>query len=135
MKLKICYIYSQVSSPPSWGSSLQVHLRSVHLPVHFDSQVAHALPPVQGHPDLLIGLHKTLEFPVQVSVLVLQNSDVLLQRLDLRPHVRIPVNETGIAEADVLQFPAYLGDLLISVLQLGFQVIQVGTEISALSLR
>jgi len=66
---------------------LHVFVGVLHLVLGLLAQVVHAVPPVQRVSDLFVGVHKTLQLHVQVSVLPLQHIAVVVQSVDFCSHI------------------------------------------------
>lgn len=87
---------------PSRRASLQVVLRSLEFLLGLYSQVLNSVSSVESASNLLVGLHELLELDVKLSVLLLEHSNVLLEGSNLSLDVRVSVQETRVAESDLV---------------------------------
>jgi len=75
---------------------------------------------------LLVGLHESLEFDVELSVLARQHIAVVLQRFDFGPGVVVAAVERLVGEAEVILFSPGGSESLVGNALFGLEVIEVG---------
>jgi len=74
---------------PRRGLALHDLVRVAQLLLIALAQLSHAILPVQLLPNFLVGSHELIDLPRQLVVLVADDSDVVVHRIDFNLHVGI----------------------------------------------
>lgn len=72
-----------MASAAAGRRALQVLVRGPHLVFGLVTQGLHAVTSVQGHSNLLVCAHESLQFSVQLDILSSENVAVVLQGVNL----------------------------------------------------
>jgi hypothetical protein len=121
-----------VSGSSGGGASLEIVVGSLQLGFGLYSQVLDSFSSIQSASDLFVGFHKLLKLDVEVSVLLLEHRDVLLESSNLRLHVRVSVEEAGVRESDFVKVLSGVEDLVVSASVLGVQFVHQSRKFSLL---
>ncbi len=94
------------------------------------SKVYNSVSSVEGRSNLLISLDKLLKLLVKVSVLLFQDANVLLESCDFSLNVSVSIEETGVAELNIIKLLSNDNNLVISGSVLAFKIKQKCAEFS-----
>jgi len=84
-------------------------------------------------PNLLIGLHESLQLDVEFSVLTSQNVAVMLKCFNLCPHVVIAAVKRLICETQVILFASSTTQSFVGDTSLCFKVVEMSSQLTVTS--
>lgn len=79
---------------------------------------------------MLISLNKTLKLHVDLNVLAGQHVAVVLQSINLSPHVSILISKGSVREAEIILLASSRTQVVVGDSALGLNVVQVGRHVS-----
>lgn len=112
------------------GVPLDNMSRLSYLVVRASTQFVHAVSSVESVANLLVSLDKAFKLSIQVSVLAIQNSTVMTKGLNLSMGIVVTSSESLVRESEFFLLTSGYCEVVFSITVLGFQVVEVSSEVS-----
>ena len=113
-----------------WGRSFDLDGGLGDLLVSSCSEVHDSVSSIEGGPNLLIGLDKSFELDIEVSILATEDVAVGLDSVDLSLEVAVSLHEVVIRESEVILLLSGNHELIVGVPQLVLPLKCLGSKIS-----
>ena len=85
---------------------------------------------IEAHADGLVGLHELVELSRQLLILHGDDTDVVVERINLDLQVRIIIEKGRVRVASTLKLLSHVHDLVLLAADLGLEVLDAGSELN-----
>ena len=129
----ISNVPSSVASAAPWRWPIQGVLRSPDFSIGLVPQCLNTVTSVQSHPDLFIGVDKSLELRVEIDVLTSKDVAMVLQSLDFRTAIAVLRRQGLVLETKIVLLASRCGQTVFSGPALRLEVVQIGRVVPVAS--